>query len=218
MSPVEPCGAAIDFLRSCYSTKGRLVPGGPIVDIDWWFCDEGAPIAPRSTCGSQIWQAPYNGTSEIGEVAGYPRVWRDGSRPPDACGGLPPQLNCYPVRLPMTMYCHWALGTRTFEISLQQIPAGNFYGSVPTGIPTYPTAEAFIECESVGAPAHPVVLLTTALVRDDNVQIPDAGSFDALSPPSPRFPQSIPTPEAADALGLPLGAPQLATFDEAAPL
>lgn len=150
-------------------------------------------------------------------MAGFPRKWRDGSKPADACGGQSISLICYPVPLPLTLYCQWELGSRTFQIPMYLQPANYFYGSVPTGIPSYPTAVAAVQCNSVGTPAHQVVLLSTVLYRADQVGFPDEGSFDAITPPGQRFPQPVSTPNAAQQLLLPPGSPQLAVFSAVAP-
>lgn len=76
-----------DYLRSCYSTSAVLTEGAEPVPIIWYWADEAAKLLPhKSAVTSLNWMdASERGIGTIGEVAGSPRPWRNGSMP-----GRPP--------------------------------------------------------------------------------------------------------------------------------
>jgi hypothetical protein len=92
---LEPGGLAVDVVRSCYSTKARLFRDDPTeTDITWYFVPEDRPFLPFPTAISSrnwdatttIWPAgkenpPSGNGTEVGEVIGAPRPWRNGSDP-----------------------------------------------------------------------------------------------------------------------------------------
>ena len=70
----------MDLLRSCYSTKMRLVKDDPrTVDITWYWCEPGAQPGPYTIFASgnysEIPDMPWTGP---GEVKHAPRAWYDG--------------------------------------------------------------------------------------------------------------------------------------------
>lgn len=91
--PFCPCGAGVDYLRSCYSTQFRFFSDrlDVLSDVAWYFCEPGAKPLPFPTIfGSNQWcNFQKEPTPILGEVIGAPRPWRDGSPPPLALTGLP---------------------------------------------------------------------------------------------------------------------------------
>jgi hypothetical protein len=92
---IDPGGLIVDCLRSCYSTKVRFFPNDPTqTDVIWYFVPEDRPFLPFASAfasrnyddertdwpdGKQ--QPPAGDGTEVGEVLGAPRPWRDGSDP-----------------------------------------------------------------------------------------------------------------------------------------
>lgn len=77
----------MDVARSCYTTAMRFWPEQPVQAVKWYFCDPAAQPFPTShRFGSLNYLSPPTPDSGVGEVIGYPRPWRNGSRPPDADG------------------------------------------------------------------------------------------------------------------------------------
>lgn len=72
-----------EYLRSCYSTTAVLSPGAEPVPIIWYWADPDAQVLPHpSAITSHNWlDASERSGGTIGEVAGAPRRWRDGSMP-----------------------------------------------------------------------------------------------------------------------------------------
>lgn len=89
---IDPCGLAVDIVRSCYSTQMRFSCDGPSTTVRWYFVPPGTPFVkgPHLYCsGNWEWQKDY--WPGHGEVAGAPRPWENGSPPPGlgkgpACG------------------------------------------------------------------------------------------------------------------------------------
>lgn len=92
---LDPGGLAVSVLRSCYSTKARLFQGDPTeTDITWYFVPEDRPFLPFPTfLDSRNWddertdwpqgkdKPPGGDGTELGEVLGAARPWRNGSDP-----------------------------------------------------------------------------------------------------------------------------------------
>jgi hypothetical protein len=70
-------------LRSCYSTAVKpFRDSDDQYTIQWYFVDEGTPPLPfGSAFTSNVWMDTPETDQSIGEVAGAPRVWADGSPP-----------------------------------------------------------------------------------------------------------------------------------------
>lgn len=84
---ISPCGYAVDFLRSCYSTQMRVFqdPGAPLVDVQWYFVPSNRPALPVETVfTSRNWEPYPVGWPALGEVEGAARPWRNGSLVGDA--------------------------------------------------------------------------------------------------------------------------------------
>ena len=89
--PIDPCGRAVDMLRSCYSTGFRFGRGsGHVSKITWYWCGSDAeklpfptPFASRNYVEKGVWP-------ELGEVEGASRPWRNGSFPVFVEGNNPP--------------------------------------------------------------------------------------------------------------------------------
>lgn len=85
----------MDLLRSCYSTDARLFRDSDVTTpITWYFVPEDRPFLPFPTCvSSRNWDddrtdwpegksnPPGGSGTEVGEVLGAPRRWRNGSDP-----------------------------------------------------------------------------------------------------------------------------------------
>ena len=82
MIPIDPCGRAVDMLRSCYSTRMRFgTDPSQASKVQWYWCEPGAealgiPTAfnSRNWILQDVWPA-------LGEVQDVARTWRDGSFP-----------------------------------------------------------------------------------------------------------------------------------------
>jgi hypothetical protein len=75
----------MDFIRSCYSTKARFFADSDREsNIRWYFAEDGAKVFPgRHVFGSLNYgDADYAPPGPVGELAGRPRTWRDGSVDP----------------------------------------------------------------------------------------------------------------------------------------
>lgn len=79
--PYNPCGAVVDFGRSCYRTKARLFrDSDEEVEIQWYFARDDAPTIPYETAvTSSYWDReevyvglPYR--EGVGEVSPGPRI------------------------------------------------------------------------------------------------------------------------------------------------
>jgi hypothetical protein len=192
-----PCGAALDILRSCYSTKAVLRPGADPVDIQWWFTGPGAQLAPLSPFGSLNWSKPHYGSGEVGEVIGAPRKWCDGKRPPNACTQKA-QVPCSVRPLPLTMGASWKLGDTPLSIPLNYHPEsltwyGVHDGSVPNSWAT--RYEVQLKC---GTPAGDTnwSLRATCSVPGVGSAV-DLGGFAPWGLPDRPFEVAMPTPNCA---------------------
>lgn len=79
--PYNPCGAVVDFGRSCYKTKARLFrDSDEETEIQWYFARDDAPTLPYETAvTSSYWDReevyvglPYR--EGVGEVSPGPRI------------------------------------------------------------------------------------------------------------------------------------------------
>ena len=91
LGPDDPCGRAVDILRSCYSTT-MMTKVGPI-PVRWYFVDRNTPRMPHSRYCSANWdndnivpEPPWTGE---GEIPGADRPWYDGHGPDDRTGHCP---------------------------------------------------------------------------------------------------------------------------------
>jgi len=57
--------------------------------IHWWWADKDAPWAGFHHYGSNNWSHPDSTFGGLGEDPSVIPVWRDGSKPPGACGEQP---------------------------------------------------------------------------------------------------------------------------------
>lgn len=90
MIPVNPCGRAMDALRSCYETTMRF-PGVGLVPVRWYWTDE--PVIEVETVYTSHNHTREEGyedydTGQAGEVWGAERRYYKGQAPlPSACSG-----------------------------------------------------------------------------------------------------------------------------------
>lgn len=57
--------------------------------IHWWWTTQ-PPYLHHHGFASHNWSRPLEGDGLVGELPGAPRPWRNGSKPPGACGQAPP--------------------------------------------------------------------------------------------------------------------------------
>lgn len=76
------------MLRSCYTTKARMVANSDREStIRWYFAPEGALVYPhRNSFGSLNWQGNTSAPNPIGEVRNRPRPYSNGATPACASG------------------------------------------------------------------------------------------------------------------------------------
>jgi hypothetical protein len=91
MIPVDPCGAMMDWQRSCKETT-MIFPGVGPVRVRWYWTDK-PPLPFPTVYGSADWRAdkPVDFDGDIpgfGEDLTYPRPQRNGKPPlPCDCDG-----------------------------------------------------------------------------------------------------------------------------------
>jgi hypothetical protein len=80
----NPCGYAVEMLRSCYDTAARFYEGEIATDpISWYFCESNAPFLPVPSCINSLnWVDAKErvDTGHAGEVPGFPRPYSKGER------------------------------------------------------------------------------------------------------------------------------------------
>jgi len=81
--PINPCGTAMDLVRSCYTTTMRFyADSADEVPVRWYFCAPDADIFPGYTLfGSGNWASEKIDWQGPGEAAWRPREYSDGSPP-----------------------------------------------------------------------------------------------------------------------------------------
>lgn len=88
------------MLRSCYETKMRFTPGGPLVSVYYYRVADDAKLFPYPNAFvSRNWDTDYD-WGDVGEVRPDARPWRNGQRPSLAQGKGGP---CEPAD-------YWAIG------------------------------------------------------------------------------------------------------------
>jgi hypothetical protein len=74
---------AVEYLRSCYSTKARFYAGDSTQDdIEWYFVEDDTPFIPNPFAVTSLNWAKGDWTDDggVGEVVGAPRPWSSGAR------------------------------------------------------------------------------------------------------------------------------------------
>lgn len=73
---------AVDVLRSAYRTKMRFFANSPIETwVRWYRCQPGFAVVDRHSFASRNWLNDKSTVTDIGEVAGAPRLWDRGNPP-----------------------------------------------------------------------------------------------------------------------------------------
>jgi hypothetical protein len=158
---MDPCGMIMDWKRTCYDTKVRLNPGGPLYDLKWFFCNPKAKPFPGIHFGlSREW---YNYRHDFGEdnhlnkryskgknvgnrkgqcFVGQAEWFRDGvtpdqlaNAPPqrDPCTSCPTRSPTLGIAPPFTYHLVW----RTFSSGFPWYPFLvnlTVYYSIPAGL------------------------------------------------------------------------------------
>jgi hypothetical protein len=88
MIGMDPCGVVFGFLRSCYTTKARLVHGsGRQSTVRWYFAPSGASYFTKRHCMEPLaWSGGSGAGNTQGEVIGAPRPYNKGATPTCAVG------------------------------------------------------------------------------------------------------------------------------------
>jgi hypothetical protein len=139
----------LGWLRSCYSTQAQLVPGGPPVDIDWWFTPPGAPVIPHHYYGSRNWAPSPEFDGLVGELPDTFRIWRDGSRPDNACGGQDVVVNCCPRPVSPVLYLTLSLDPPLSWAINAPSGSATWTGISSQPIGTCGVVQAKLDCEEI---------------------------------------------------------------------
>lgn len=88
MIGMDPCGVVFAFLRSCYTTKARLLHGSDRQStVKWYFAPTGAKYFEGMNCMQPLsWSGGSPAGNTQGEVIGAPRPYSKGVTPTCAQG------------------------------------------------------------------------------------------------------------------------------------
>jgi len=88
MIGMNPCGVVFGFLRSCYSTKARMLHASNRQStISWYFAPTGAKYFQKRNCFEPLsWSGGSPAGNTQGEVIGAPRPYSKGVTPTCAQG------------------------------------------------------------------------------------------------------------------------------------
>lgn len=83
MIGMDPCGMIFGAIRSCYTTKARLVHGSDREStVRWYVAPDGALYFPDRHCMQPLlWTNGSRAPNPQGEVIGRPRPWFNGETP-----------------------------------------------------------------------------------------------------------------------------------------
>ena len=140
MTPLDPGGHIVDYLRSCYSTTMILDKQGNAYPVDWYFVPSTNLLLGPTVFSSLNYIRPTVPPGILGEVPNAVRKWRNGGRP----SYLGPRVQ-YPVTGTPDQFVNGADGPSPAAQSINFLGQRRLSNIYPPGIfPTPPTGSGAV--------------------------------------------------------------------------